>query len=217
MTAAPLPPDADPPPAFPDRYTPEADAPAYLHVRAEGLPLREAAWSGVGYLRKYRHAKWTAPSEEVAHFDDQRRLLRWLRGRPAGEARLALVGDLMWLRSGWGEFLSSEVLAYLNGHDLVLGNLETPISARFRVPRLLPGLFYLQFRPAIGHLVPPARRRRRVRRPGDGEQLQPRPRRRRAGRHAGAARSARDRSRRRSPERRRSAVGRAAPASAIGF
>jgi hypothetical protein len=55
--------------------------------------------------------------------------------------RLALVGDLMWLRDSWGSFLSPEVLAYLNGHDAVVGNLETPISTRLRVPGLLPDYF----------------------------------------------------------------------------
>lgn len=141
MTTPPPPDDAPASETFPDAYTPETDTPAYLHVRAEGLPLREAAWSGVGYLRKYRHAKWTAPPEEVAYFDRQRQLLRWLRGRPAAGARLAAVGDLMWLRNGWDDFLAPEVLAYLNGHDLVLGNLETPISPRYRVPRVLPDYF----------------------------------------------------------------------------
>src|SRR5262245_44293373 len=164
-----------PPEHFPYAWTEEADLPGFLRVRAEGLPLREAVWSGLGYLRKYRRGKWSAPPEEVRYFDHQRQLLRRLaaplpplspRGRgaggggvggqrshltpnpapPRGEGdrtpepatgpvdedgvRLALVGDLMWLRDSWGSFLSPEVLAYLNGHDAVVGNLETPISTR---------------------------------------------------------------------------------------
>lgn len=125
---------------FPYAWTEEAGLPGYLRVRAEGLPLRQAIWSGLGYLRKYRGARRSAPPEEVAYFDEQRRLLRALPPTP-GHPRLALVGDLMWLRDGWGEFVSPEVLAYLNGHDAVVGNLESPVSSRHRVPRLLPDYF----------------------------------------------------------------------------
>jgi poly-gamma-glutamate synthesis protein (capsule biosynthesis protein) len=52
-----------------------------------------------------------------------------------------MVGDLMWLRDSWGTFLSPDVLAYLNGHEVVLGNLESPISSHFRVPSLWPDYF----------------------------------------------------------------------------
>lgn len=126
---------------FPYACSEEAGVPAYQRVRAEGLPLREAIWSGLGYLRKYRRAKWTAPPEEVGYFREQARLLRRLSSAPADGARLAMVGDLMWLRDSWGTFLSPEVLAYLNGHDAVLGNLESPISPRMRVPGLWPDYF----------------------------------------------------------------------------
>src|SRR5688572_12465398 len=108
------------PDRFPFAYTPEAGLPRYARVRAEGRPLRESVWSGLSYLRKYARAKYTAPAEEVAYFDRQRRLLRWLGGEPDEGLRLALVGDVMWLRDGWADFLSPEVLAYLNGHDVVL-------------------------------------------------------------------------------------------------
>ncbi len=126
---------------FPFTWTPERGVPAHLRVRAEGMPLRQAIWHGLGYLRKYRDAKWTAPPEEVRHFGGQRRLLRELGREPAEGARLALVGDLMWLSDGWGSFLSPGLLDHLNAHDAVLGNLETPISKRARVPRLLPDYF----------------------------------------------------------------------------
>ncbi|MFO0843639.1 MAG: CapA family protein [Gemmataceae bacterium] len=126
---------------FPYAWTEEADVPRYLRVRAEGLPLREAVWSGLGYLRKYLRAKWTAPPEEVRYFAGQARLLRRLASEGRGGVRLAMVGDLMWLRDSWGSFLSPDVLAYLNGHDAVLGNLESPVSPRLPVPGLLPDYF----------------------------------------------------------------------------
>jgi poly-gamma-glutamate synthesis protein (capsule biosynthesis protein) len=134
---------------FPYAWTEEADVPAHLRVRAEGLPLREAIWSGLGYLRKYRRAKWTAPPEEVRYFAEQARLVRRLASAEADGPRLAMVGDLMWLRDSWGKFLSPEVLAYLNGHDAVLGNLETPVSTRTRVPWLLPDYFTFNSDPRL--------------------------------------------------------------------
>jgi Bacterial capsule synthesis protein PGA_cap len=133
---------------FPDACTPERLA-GFLRVRAEGRPLRESIWNGLSYLRKYARARWTAPAEEVAHFDEQRRLLRWLAGREEQGVGLAAVGDLMWLRDSWTDFLSPEVLAYLNGHEVVLGNLESPVSRRFKVPGLLPDYFTYNSDPAL--------------------------------------------------------------------
>jgi poly-gamma-glutamate synthesis protein (capsule biosynthesis protein) len=128
---------------FPYAHSGEPGLPRYLQVRAEGLPLRQALWSAIPYVRKYLSAKFTAPAEEVRYFDEQRRLLRLLAAEPAapGAVRLGMVGDMMWLRSGWSSFVSPEVLDYLNGFDVVLGNLESPIARSFRVPALLPDYF----------------------------------------------------------------------------
>jgi poly-gamma-glutamate synthesis protein (capsule biosynthesis protein) len=134
---------------FPYVSAPEEGLPRYLRVRAEGVPLSEAIWSGLSYLRKYRRAKWSAPAEEVAYFDRQRQLLRWLANEPDEGLWLALLGDVMWLRDGWHTFLSPETLAYLNGHEVVLGNLESPISGRFKVPSLLPDYFTYNSDPAL--------------------------------------------------------------------
>jgi poly-gamma-glutamate synthesis protein (capsule biosynthesis protein) len=134
---------------FPHVCADEHGVPGFLRVRVEGQPRRDSIWSGLSYLRKYRRGKHSAPAEEVRYFDGQRRLLRWLAERPADGPRLAAVGDLMWLRDGWGDFLSPEVLAYLNGHDAVLGSLETPISPRFRVPSFWPDYFSYNSDPAL--------------------------------------------------------------------
>jgi poly-gamma-glutamate synthesis protein (capsule biosynthesis protein) len=96
-------------------------------------------WSAVSYLKKWRYPKITSPPEERRYFAEQRRLLGELDEAPASQVvNLALVGDLMWLRDNWDDFLAPEVLGYLNQHDIVLGNLESPISRRFRVPAQLP-------------------------------------------------------------------------------
>lgn len=48
---------------------------------------------------------------------------------------LAAVGDLMWLREGYGEFLSAGVKAALGRARGLLANLETPIDAQAPVRR----------------------------------------------------------------------------------
>jgi hypothetical protein len=136
---------------FPFKHSGEPGLPGYLLTRAEGVPLRQALWSGLSYLRKWRHSKKTAPPEEVRYFQRQGQLLRRLADEPAQGTgvRLAMVGDLMWLRANWHCFLAPEVLDYLNGHDVVLGNLESPISSRFRVPALLPDYFTYNSHPGL--------------------------------------------------------------------
>ena len=144
------PPGANEPTCFPYVHSGEPGLPAWQRVRAEGLPLRQAISSGLAYLRKYRRAKYSAPPEEVRYFDHQRQLLRRLMTTgPATGPRLGMVGDIMWLRDSWQTFLAPEVLGYLNGHEFVLGNLETVISSRFRVPSFWPDYFTYNSHPAL--------------------------------------------------------------------
>ncbi len=146
-------PHADGPGAncFPYVCSAEVVLPRHLRFRAEGIPFRKAIWNGLAYLRKNLRAKRSAPPEELRYFNDQRRLLRWLAAEPDDLPlpRLAMIGDLMWLRDSWHDFLSPEVLAYLNGHELVLGNLESPISPRFKVPSFLPDYFSYNSDPGL--------------------------------------------------------------------
>jgi hypothetical protein len=142
-------PDPEAPAPFPAGCVEEPDLPNYLRVRAEGKPLSESLWFALSYFRKYAQPRWTGPAAMMQYFDEQRRLLRCMHEQPGSEVRLALVGDLMWLRDGWDQFVSPEVLAYLNGHQAVLGNLETPISSRYAVPWLLPDYFTFNSDPAL--------------------------------------------------------------------
>jgi poly-gamma-glutamate capsule biosynthesis protein CapA/YwtB (metallophosphatase superfamily) len=135
---------------FPYAHSGEPGLPRFQRMRAEGRSLGENLWGGLAYLRKYFRAKTSAPPEEVRYFDDQRRLLRFLmRSAPPRGVRLAMVGDLMWLRNGWHTFLSPEVRDHLNGFDVVLGNLESVISRRLKVPSFLPDYVTYNSDPAL--------------------------------------------------------------------
>jgi poly-gamma-glutamate capsule biosynthesis protein CapA/YwtB (metallophosphatase superfamily) len=134
---------------FPYLFSEEPDLASYLQVRAEGLPLREAIRSGPGYARKYLRGRWSACAEEIRYFDEQRKLVRWLNRQPRAGIRLAAVGDIMWLRDSWEEFLTTEVLNYLNEHDVVLGNLETAITTNRYVYRVLPDTVHYNSKPSL--------------------------------------------------------------------
>ena len=121
---------------------PSTDAPNWALFRAEGLPLKEAALSGLSYVRKYIQKNWTAPQAMESHFELQREWFQYFRDLDGEERKpalkAALVGDLMWIRDSWDSFVSPGVLQHLNSHEVVMGNLETPITAKAKVPGFLP-------------------------------------------------------------------------------
>jgi poly-gamma-glutamate capsule biosynthesis protein CapA/YwtB (metallophosphatase superfamily) len=119
---------------FPFHFTPESHVPSYLLTRLEGLSRSQVALHMVGYGRKWRSKKFTAPPEEIRYFDAQRALSRYMGSEtiPAG-VRLGLVGDIMWLPSQNNRFVTPEVLEHLHGFDAVLGNLESPVIPGRRV------------------------------------------------------------------------------------
>ncbi len=126
--------------SFPHQFTPEVRLPRWQRLRVENLPFRDAIANSISYIRKSLYKKHTAPPEELQHFANQRLILQHLRenAQQSAAARLALIGDIMWLRDGWDSFLDTRVLDYLNSHDAVVGNLESVISPRFKVPSFFP-------------------------------------------------------------------------------
>jgi len=139
---------------FPFVHIPESSLPAYARFRAEGMPFSEAFWHGFKYVAKYRNKRFSAPPEEVRYFDAQRKLQRFLAAQPVDPAHnlhvnLAMVGDIMWIRSDWDSFVAKEVLDTLNGFDVVLGNLETVISPNFKVRGFWPDYRIYNSDPAL--------------------------------------------------------------------
>jgi poly-gamma-glutamate synthesis protein (capsule biosynthesis protein) len=126
---------------FPYTWTPERGLPAWQQHRVEedgpvslATPIRTSR-----YFRKLLRKKFSAPAEVVAWFDAQKDVLRLAdSGEPEGGPgiRMALAGDIMWIRDGWSDFLDPHLLGYLNEHALVFADLETPLARSRRVPRL---------------------------------------------------------------------------------
>ncbi|MFO0821744.1 MAG: CapA family protein [Gemmataceae bacterium] len=136
---------------FPDHFTPEKHLPAWQQLRVENLPFRDAVLNTLSYIRKSIHKKYSTHDEGLRHFAEQRQIFRHLLEQPApvGSTRLGLVGDIMWLRDGWDSFLDRGVLDYLNAHETVLGNLESVVSRRFKVPSLFPDYFTYNSHPNL--------------------------------------------------------------------
>ena len=114
----------------------------WANFRAEGLPLKESLGSAFSYARKYWEKKWTASVETSDYFHTQSDWFKYFQDLDTDEnkptARAAVVGDIMWIRDGWKSFLQPDVQTVMMESDIVMGNLETPISPNFAVPSLLP-------------------------------------------------------------------------------
>jgi poly-gamma-glutamate synthesis protein (capsule biosynthesis protein) len=128
---------------FPYDFTPEPDVPASRSVRAEGMSTHDITLKIVPYFEKLFRKKYTAPVEEVRHFDAQRALYKALESQrptdaPDTHARVGFVGDVMWVRDHWDSFARPDVLGELGRNDALFGNLETPIAESRPVPGLLP-------------------------------------------------------------------------------
>lgn len=119
---------------------------AFLLYRAEGRPLEETYAHAWDYLQKFEFKKYSAPSAELAWFERQGELFEALKSAEATEApdeavsavALGLLGDIMWIRNSWSDFLDSSLLDFMRGFDFFLGNLESPIAQSLPVPDDLP-------------------------------------------------------------------------------
>lgn len=127
-----------PPKTFPYVFTPETDLAASQSIWAEGASSLTLFANVIPYLQKYFEKKYSAPIEEYAHFDAQRALYGSLEREggdgPGSGVRLAMVGDLMWIRDGWDTFLGNDVRSELATYDALIGNLETPVMRSRPVP-----------------------------------------------------------------------------------
>lgn len=110
---------------------------AWKVYRPEGRPIEytlHKPWRIFWYARKYRKKNFEVCDELLSHFNAQRRLLSHLSKEtqitdpPRQLVKLATVGDMMWLRTNWDNFLDPALKTYLSHFDVVLGNLETPID-----------------------------------------------------------------------------------------
>jgi len=93
------------------------------------------------YIKKYNNPVLEAPAVLKDYFYKQKEQIKQLpkpNYSDSSEIKLAIVGDIMWLRNNWGNFMDSAVYVKLNESDLIIGNLETIIDTTKKVKSFLP-------------------------------------------------------------------------------
>ncbi len=103
--------------------------------------------SDIRYLLKYLFKKHSVNPSLAGHFLQKtaspfsnRKLNAPMEVSSVTALKISMVGDILWMRKGWKDFISEEVLSFLQGRDIVLGNLETPVSSVNKVNEYLPDL-----------------------------------------------------------------------------
>lgn len=90
-------------------------------------------------LRSFLHERNPRSDADQDHYNKNKAYLKtqgW-KTRFQGERKLHFkaTGDLMWIRTGFSDFLAKEVTEILQTADLRFVNLETPIHPMRKVPR----------------------------------------------------------------------------------
>ena len=113
----------------------------FHHTRYEGLPKDRAVTEIIRYIKKYLYKRPYAHEHLRHYFQEQTEMVRsHTQDLTPDESSLsvALFGDLMWIGKAHPHYVSEVVVDHLHAHDIVIGNLETPIDVHRRVPNLLP-------------------------------------------------------------------------------
>lgn len=90
------------------------------------------------YIAKsFAHRPTPLTEGDRAHHAAMRRYhaqLRWPKAGPSCQ-RWSAVGDLMWLRDGYSDFLADDLQAHFGRDDVIFANLETPVDPDVPVKR----------------------------------------------------------------------------------
>jgi hypothetical protein len=99
------------------------------------------------YLAKYWLKRPTAPAAVVRHFDAVRQASR-ADQVAAADFTLAAVGDILWMRRGYEDFISPSLRPALKA-DVLFGNLETPVAPSRPVRERMPDVLRSNAPPAL--------------------------------------------------------------------
>lgn len=93
------------------------------------------------YIKKYNNPVNEPTVALKEYFYSQKEQIKQLpkpNYNDSSEIKLAIIGDIMWLRNNWDNFMDSAVYAKLNESDLIIGNLETIIDTCKKVNQFWP-------------------------------------------------------------------------------
>lgn len=114
----------------------------FHRARAEGRVHEMSALDKLLYAAKYLFAHQKQASPEIAeHFAAQKKILASLPAPHGPTVKLGFLGDIMWIKNGWGSFLGADVLGHLQEFHGIVGNLESVVSENLPVPEFFPDYF----------------------------------------------------------------------------
>jgi hypothetical protein len=131
---------------FPYFFIDDDPSPHYTRARLEGKNASQALAAIPAYALKYYHKKPLGNSSTRAFFDTHNTYN--LKNIEDPIVKIGFGGDLMWIRKNWNGFMTKEVLDYMQQADFWMANLESPVSASFKVQNFFPD--YLNYNSDTG-------------------------------------------------------------------
>lgn len=112
-----------------------------VRVEGQGSSYLKNPFRFIHYTIKAFNKKFTATSEIKNYFEYGKSIFEKIHEKDKFEnsvLKMELAGDIMWLRSGWKNFMDKRLLDHMKGQDLLFANLETLISKSHKVPTFPP-------------------------------------------------------------------------------
>ncbi|MFY8109148.1 MAG: CapA family protein, partial [Bacteroidia bacterium] len=97
----------------------------------EGRSFLYGIVNAPAYIRKFLFPLNTAPSALKNYFEKQKVTIKNLpivNPNDTNQVIINIVGDIMWIRNNWLDFMDTAVQRKINQSDLFIGNLETIID-----------------------------------------------------------------------------------------
>ncbi len=103
----------------------------FQKLSVEGRSFIYGIFNSIGYLKKFGNPVMNFPTSLKEYFSLQKQQIKKLpkaNSADSNEVKLNIIGDIMWMRNNWDNFMDSLVQSKINNCDLLLGNLETIID-----------------------------------------------------------------------------------------
>lgn len=133
---------------YPYAFIRDSKPPFYTKFRAEGASVPSIAKNSINYSLKQIFKKRDFNTAELNYFNNQNTIFNHLKNSVndshySSYVNLGLVGDIMWIRNNWNDFIDPGLLSKMQIFDFMIGNLESPVAGHKKVRSFLPA--YLKF------------------------------------------------------------------------
>ena len=97
----------------------------------EGRSFLYGIVNSPAYIKKFLFPVMASPVALKNYFELQKAMIKNLpiaNPNDTNQVLINIVGDIMWLRNNWNDFMDTAILHKINQSDLFIGNLETTID-----------------------------------------------------------------------------------------